>query len=142
MKGLSRSAMVGYSRAEIGAKVYSFMLLRTVPALLTIPLGAVVRLAEHLAVVNIGSAALAPGGHMVGVHVLKVPDSGVIGIMTDSAEGAVGLSLLLRCCRLLRIDGFLRGLIEDADVQQFRVLTTVQDVLVDALLFLHIVALV
>lgn len=52
----------------------------------------VVRFAQHLAVGNAGSAALAPCGHMVSIHLLEFPYFGAGGIMTESAQRTVGLA--------------------------------------------------
>ena len=47
------------------------------------------RLAQHLAVINIRAAALAPCCHMVGIHFIQFPYTLTVGIMTDGAVGAV-----------------------------------------------------
>ena len=44
------------------------------------------RLAEHLAVLDIRSATLAPSRHMVCIHVLQIPNLRVVGIVADGAE--------------------------------------------------------
>ena len=96
------------------------------------------RLAQHLAVFNTCSTALAPCGHVVGIHVLQVPYLVMIGIVTDGTERAVALALLLGRCRLPGIDGLLCRLVEHADIPQFGGLTAIENVFVDALLVLPI----
>ena len=48
------------------------------------------RLAEHFAVGAVGGSALAPGGHMVGVHIGKLPDLILVCIVGYSTIWAVG----------------------------------------------------
>ena len=100
------------------------------------------RLAQHLAVLDVRAAALAPRRDVVGIHFLQFPNLGVVGIVTDGAEGAVALALGLGCSRLLGIDGLLRGLVEHAYIQQPRVLTAIEDVFVDASFVLDVETLV
>lgn len=100
------------------------------------------RLAQHLAVLNTRGTTLAPSRHVVGIHVLQVPYTGMVLVVTDSTEWAVALTLLLGRCRLPGIDGLLCRLVEHTDIQQFGVLTAIEDILVDALLLLHIIALI
>ena len=57
---------------------------------LTYCLCPVVRLAEHLAVLDVGSAALAPCRHVVGVHFREFPHSGGVSVVAEGAELAVG----------------------------------------------------
>ena len=52
------------------------------------------RLAEHLAVLDIRSATLAPSRHMVCIYVLQIPYLRVVGIVADGAERTVALALL------------------------------------------------
>ena len=57
---------------------------------LLIPFRPVVRLAEHLAVLDVGSAALAPRRHVVGVHFREFPHAGGVSVVTEGTELAVG----------------------------------------------------
>jgi hypothetical protein len=79
--------------------------------LLFIPFGAVVGFAEHLAILNVGCAALAPGAHVVGIHFGQLPDSGLIAVVTQCAEWAIGDSFLLRRLGLCSINRFFRGFV-------------------------------
>ena len=54
------------------------------------------RLAEHFAVGAVGGAALAPGGHVVGIHVGEFPDFGLVRIVGHGTVGAVGVAFGLR----------------------------------------------
>ena len=49
--------------------------------------------AEHLAIVQIGGAALAPGTDVVGLHVLEIPDFFFVGFPLQHAVRAVALVL-------------------------------------------------
>ena len=49
----------------------------------------VMRLAEHLAVLKRGCSALAPGGNVVGIHLIKLVDLCLHAVMADRAERAV-----------------------------------------------------
>ena len=51
---------------------------------LFIALGAIVRLAEHLAVGDIGRTAFRPSSYMVGIHFDKFPYTRAIGVVTKS----------------------------------------------------------
>ena len=50
----------------------------------------VVRLAEHLAVLDVGSAALDLRRHVVGVHFREFPHTGGVSLVAEGAELAVG----------------------------------------------------
>ena len=41
--------------------------------------------AQHLAVTDIGCTAFAPGRYVVGIHVLQVPNLGMVGIVANGA---------------------------------------------------------
>ena len=56
---------------------------------LAIALRAVVRLAQHLAVFGRGSPARAPGGDVVGIHVVEFPKFGFAGVVTEGTQRAV-----------------------------------------------------
>ena len=56
---------------------------------LSVSFRAIVRLAEHLAILDIRGTSFRPGGYVVGVHVFQVPDLGVIGIVADGAKRAI-----------------------------------------------------
>lgn len=45
----------------------------------------VVRLAEQLTVTGRGGTALAPGGNMVGVHLVELPHLSFVGVMSHGA---------------------------------------------------------
>ena len=77
----------------------------------------VVRLAEHLAVLDVGSATLALRRHVVGVHFREFPHTGGVSVVAEGAELAVGCALCLSLLRLAGIDRALRGLVEHAHVQ-------------------------
>ena len=48
------------------------------PHMLPIALCAIMRFAKHLAVLDICGATLAPGGHVVSIHLGKFPEAGAI----------------------------------------------------------------
>jgi len=48
-----------------------------------------VRFAQHLAVADIGCAAFAPRGNVVGVHLAQFPDPGPVRIVPDGTKWAV-----------------------------------------------------
>lgn len=84
---------------------------------LPITLGAVVGFAEHLAVLGVGCAAFAPGCHVVGVHVGKFPEFGLVGVVTEGAEWTVRFAFLFGFGGLGCVDAFLGGVVEDAHIQ-------------------------
>ena len=104
---------------------------------LLIPFRPDVGLAEHLAVLDVGSAALAPRRHVVGVHFREFPHAGGVSVVAEGAEQAVGCALCLRLLRLAGIDRALRGLVEHAHVQERRVLFAAEQVHVHAPAVLH-----
>lgn len=59
-------------------------------AALFVPLGPVVRFAEHLAVADVRCAALAPYRHMVGVHFAFFVNPLGVGVISDGAQRAEG----------------------------------------------------
>ena len=59
-------------------------------AALFIPLGPVVRFAEHLAVADVRCAAFAPRRYMVGIHFIILPYTLCVGVMSDGTQRAVG----------------------------------------------------
>lgn len=89
--------------------------------MLSVSLGPVMGDAEHLAVVRRVRAALAPGRHVVGVHLLEIVNPALVGIEAERAQRAVGGALGLGGVGLLRVGCFLDGSVEDPDVEQFRV---------------------
>lgn len=78
-------------------------------------------LAEHFAVGFIGGAALAPCGDVVGVHFFQFPDAVLVGVVTDSAERAVGKAVSFGMVGLAFPDFALHYLIEHANLQEFGV---------------------
>lgn len=58
--------------------------------MLPVPLRPVVGLAEHLAIADACRAAAAPCRHVVGVHLRKLPDAGMVGTVGHGAVRAVG----------------------------------------------------
>jgi hypothetical protein len=56
---------------------------------LAVTLRAVVRFAQHLAVVGRSGAARAPGGHVIGIHVVEFPKFGFAGVVTEGTQRAV-----------------------------------------------------
>lgn len=81
-----------------GCILFSFIAVRT-PS--SVAFGGVMALAEHLAVGNVGAAALAPGGDVVGLHLFQLIDSGAEIAVAYGAEGAVGVPPALAssvCC--------------------------------------------
>lgn len=58
---------------------------------LPIPFHPIMRFAEHLAVLDVGGTAFAPGGDMVGIHFGLLLDAGGVGFAFDGVEGGVGL---------------------------------------------------
>ena len=63
---------------------------KTIISPLLIAFRPVVRLAEHLAVLDVGSAALALRRHVVGVHFREFPHTGGVSVVAEGAELAVG----------------------------------------------------
>ena len=63
---------------------------KTIISPLLVAFRPVVRLAEHLAVLDVGSAALAPRRHVVGVHFREFPHAGGVSVVAEGAERAVG----------------------------------------------------
>lgn len=92
-----------------------------VATLLSISLGAVVRLAEHLAVRGDGLATLAPRRDVVCVHVDEGPDLVLVGVLTESTQRAVRLTGLLRSLGLCRIGRLAGCCIEHANVEKLGV---------------------
>lgn len=68
----------------------------------------------------------------VGVHLLEVPDLGLVAVVADGAVGAVRDALGLRGLGLLGVGGLLGRLVEDADVQEFGLGLAAQQELPDA----------
>ena len=68
--------------------------------------------AKHLAVADVCGAALAPRGNVVGIHILEVPNFGMIGIVADSTQGAIGFAFLPCSGRLLGVHSFLGGFVK------------------------------
>jgi hypothetical protein len=58
-------------------------------AILPVPLGPIVRDAEHLTVLRRAVPALAPGGYMVGVHLIELVNPGLVRAVPHGAEWAV-----------------------------------------------------
>ena len=79
---------------------------------------------------------------MVGIHLEKLPDAGAIGIVPDGAIGAVGDAFRFSSLCLGGVDGLLRGLVEDTDIQQARLLASAQDILEDAFFLFDVEAFV
>ena len=63
---------------------------KTIISPLLVAFRPVVRLAEHLAVLDVGSAALALRRHVVGVHFREFPHAGGVSVVAKGAERAVG----------------------------------------------------
>ena len=63
---------------------------------LSVSLRSVMGLAEHLAVLDIRRTALGPRSNVVRVHILQIPDTRVIGIVSHSTQRTVGLTLQFR----------------------------------------------
>jgi len=59
------------------------------PKFSPIPFCLVVCLAQHLAVADIGRAAFAPRGDVVGVHLAQLPDPGFVRVVPNGAQRAV-----------------------------------------------------
>lgn len=104
---------------------------------LTVALWPIVRPAEHLAVLDGRLPSFAPGGNMVSVHLCQFPDPRSVGIMADGAVWTVWNALFLGFRRLVCVNGFLCGLVENTDIQQARLLASAEDLLIDAPLLLH-----
>ena len=60
-----------------------------VATLLPISLCLIVGPAQHLAVADICRAAFAPGGDVVGVHLVQLPDPGFVRVVPKRAQWAV-----------------------------------------------------
>lgn len=84
---------------------------------LLVAFGAVVGLAEHLTIEDVGGTAFGPSGDMVGIHFDEFPDAGAVIVFTEGAEGAVGDAGGLRFGGLLGIFSFLDRIFEIADLQ-------------------------
>ena len=89
-------------------------------------------LAQHLAVLNICTTALAPSRHMVGIHFLQLPNALTVGIMADGAVWTVACSLGFGLVGLPLINLAHGGLVEQPDIQQLCFLTATKHILKDA----------
>ena len=87
---------------------------------------------EQLAVLGRAVAALAPRGHMVGVHLVELVDSTLVGVLADGAQWAVRLALGLRIQRLLVVRDPLGFLVEHPHGQQLLVSGAAQEVFEDS----------
>jgi hypothetical protein len=94
--------------------------------------GAVVRHAEHLAVVEGGRAAFGPRSHVVGLHFVGLVNPLLVGVVAVSAQRAVRGPIGFGLLGLAVVGGLLCGRFEDPDVEQPRVGLAAQLVLVDA----------
>ena len=83
--------------------------------------------AEHLAVLDRGSPALAPRRNVVGVHLVELVDPALVGVVTHSTQRAVGRALGLRYARLLIVDGLLGGIVKHAHFKELRLLLAAED---------------
>ena len=83
-KRLRDSLYPNFSTADVPSLSIVYIILR-----LSISLRAVVRLAEHLAVVDGCRATLRPGRDMVGIHFRKLPDSRRVRRVADCTERTV-----------------------------------------------------
>ena len=81
----------GFSYATWGKQIKEM-------AELSIPLRSIVGLAEHLAVLGRTVAAPTPRGDVVGVHLVEVVDPGLVGIVADGVQRAVGFVLAFTAC--------------------------------------------
>ena len=95
------------------------------------------RFAQHLAVLYICTSALAPCCHMVGIHFLQFPNALTVGIVADGAVGAVACAFCFSLVSLLLIDLAHRGLVEQANIQQFCFLTVTQHIFKDSSAISH-----
>ena len=87
------------------------------------------RFAKHLAVANIGCAALAPCRYMVSVHFAVLPNTAGVIVRTQRTKRTIRFIVCLCYVGLLRIHGFFRGLLKDTDFKQPGVSTAAQNVL-------------
>ena len=52
---------------------------------LLVSLAPVMMFTEHLAVADVGCSAIAPGSHVVSIHLFKFPDFAFIGVVAECA---------------------------------------------------------
>lgn len=57
--------------------------------MLFIPFGSVVGLTKHLAVVDVGCSATAPGCDVIGIHLTVFPNPGSVGIGATRTQRTV-----------------------------------------------------
>ena len=57
--------------------------------MLSVALRTVMRFAEHLTILDVGCAALAPRRHMVCVHILQIPNLAFRDIVANGTQRAV-----------------------------------------------------
>ena len=96
---------------------------------LFIALCPIVRFTQHLTVGYIGCAALTPRSYVVGVHFIELPNTRFICVRAERAQRTVG-NIMRRSVRsLLTIHRLFCSLVEHANVQQFSVRATAQNIL-------------
>lgn len=96
--------------------------------------------AQHLAVGLVGGTALAPGRHVVGVHLGDFVDTGAVAAALNGTVWAVAHAICLGGLSLFLINAVDNRLVtKEADIQQTLVLLTTQDVFKDAFLVFDIV---
>ena len=86
-------------------------------------------LAQHLAVFYICAAALAPCGHMVGIHFFQFPNAAGILVVANGAVGAIANALGLCLIGLLLIHFAHGWLVEQTDIQELCILTATKHIL-------------
>ena len=96
---------------------------------LFIALCPIVRFTQHLTVGYIGCAALTPRCDMVGVHFIELPYSRFVRVRAERAQRTVGNIMRRSVLRLLTIHRLFCSLVEHANVQQFSVRATAQNIL-------------
>ena len=94
-------------------------------------------LAKHLTVLYGGVTAFAPRCHMVGIHLVKLPDAMVVIVVTNGAIRAIRHSFFLCLCGLLLIHLPHRGLVKDSNIKQFCVFAVAKHILKDATMIGH-----
>ena len=73
--------------------------------------------AEHFTVADVGGAAFAPGGDVVGVHFFRLPDLGFVGVVTYGAVRAIRYAFFFGVGGLLLIGIAFRLVVKDTDIE-------------------------
>lgn len=83
-------------------------------------------LAEHLAIVGIGRASLAPSGDVVGVHLVQFVNAFGVVVAAERAVRAVGDAVRLRRPGLQIVDILFHDTVEDPNLQEILMLAAIE----------------